>query len=393
MTEVYIAAALRTPIGSFMGSLKDLSAVDLGSAVLTELLKQTKLPHDAIDEVFLGSSLQAGQGQNPARQVALKAGLDLGTVATTVNMVCGSGMKAVVEGARSLLTGENEVVIVGGTESMSNAPYLSQTMRNGSKMGHVELIDSLLYDGLEDAFSHQHMGLTAETLVKRFDLSRKQLDEYAYQSQLKAKQAQAAGRFADEIVPLSLQTRQGEVLFAVDEHPRTPDLEKLARLRPVFAKDGSVTAGNASGINDGAALLVLTTKQAAQKYHLPLLAKITAWGQGGVAPDLMGLGPVVAVQKVLKKAALSLAEIDLVELNEAFASQVLADIQELGLDPSKVNVNGGAISLGHPIGASGARILVTLVHELNRQAEAKNGLASLCIGGGMGIAMTIQKVD
>lgn len=392
MEKVYIAKALRTPIGSFGGTLSQQSAAQLGTCVLNELLKQTALPASAIDEVLVGSALQAGQGQNVARQIALNAGLDWQVPATTINMVCGSGMRAILNGIQSIMVGDNQIVIAGGSESMSNAPYLQKNVRFGAKMGQVSLEDSLLYDGLEDAFSHQHMGLTAETLADQYNLTRAKLDEYAYQSQLKTKQAQESGRFVDEIVPVEIQSKKGSFWFTEDEHPRTPDLSKLAQLRPAFKKDGLVTAGNASGINDGAALVLLTTKKAAATYNLELLAEVTGWGQAGVNPEVMGLGPVPAVKKALKKADLTLDEIDLIELNEAFAAQALADIYELGLDQQKVNVNGGAIALGHPIGASGARILVSLVHELTKRPTAQNGLATLCIGGGMGIAMTIKKV-
>ena len=392
MSEVYIAQALRTPIGRFLGTLKDYQAADLGEIVLKEILQKTSLPPDAVDEVFIGSALQAGQGQNVARQIALKAGLALETPATTVNMVCGSGLQAVLSGVRSILAGDNEIVVVGGTESMSNAPYLDFDLRTGLKMGHNSQKDALVYDGLEDAFSHIPMGLTSENLVSRYNLTRQQLDEYAYQSQLKAKQAIEAKRFEAEIVPIKIQTKKESFLFKTDEHPRFTPLEKLLTLKPAFKAGGSVTAGNSSGINDGAALLVLTTKKAATKYHLPLLAKITGWGQAGVSPEVMGLGPIEATKKALKKADLTLANLDLVELNEAFSAQVLVNIKELNLDPKIVNINGGAIALGHPIGASGARILVSLVHALLQNKTAKNGLASLCVGGGMGISVTIQKV-
>ncbi|MHC5372386.1 acetyl-CoA C-acetyltransferase [Enterococcus sp. LJL120] len=392
MTEVYIVAALRSPIGSFGGALSSLKTVDLGTAVLEKVLEKSQVPVEAVDEVFFGATLQAGQGQNVARQIAIKAGLPVEVPATTINMVCGSGMKTIIEGLRSILAGDNQIVVAGGAESMSNAPYVSETARFGARMGNTELVDTMIHDGLWDAFNDYHMGITAENIAEQWQLSRKAMDDFALNSQNKAFAAIEAGRFKDEIVPITVKNRRETIVVDTDEHPRKTTAEKLANLKPAFKKDGKVTAGNASGINDGAAALVIASKEAVEAYGLTPLAKIISWGQGGVDPSIMGMGPVPATKNALKKAGLTVADLDLVEANEAFAAQALADLQELKINPEITNVNGGAIALGHPIGASGARIVVTLLHEMQKRPEAKKGLATLCIGGGMGTALIVEKV-
>ncbi|MHC5247632.1 acetyl-CoA C-acetyltransferase [Enterococcus sp. LJL90] len=392
MTEVYIVAALRSPIGSFGGALSSLKTVDLGTAVLEKVLEKSQVPVEAVDEVFFGATLQAGQGQNVARQIAIKAGLPVEVPATTINMVCGSGMKTIIEGLRSILAGDNQIVVAGGAESMSNAPYVSETARFGARMGNTELVDTMIHDGLWDAFNDYHMGITAENIAEQWQLSRKAMDDFALNSQNKAFAAIEAGRFKDEIVPITVKNRRETIVVDTDEHPRKTTAEKLASLKPAFKKDGKVTAGNASGINDGAAALIIASKEAVEAHGLKPLAKIISWGQGGVDPSIMGMGPVPATKNALKKAGLTVADLDLVEANEAFAAQALADLQELKINPEITNVNGGAIALGHPIGASGARIVVTLLHEMQKRPEAKKGLATLCIGGGMGTALIVEKV-
>ncbi|WP_265455781.1 acetyl-CoA C-acetyltransferase [Enterococcus sp. HY326] len=392
MTEVYIVEALRSPIGSFGGALSSLKTVDLGTAVLKKVLEKSQVPVDAVDEVFFGATLQAGQGQNVARQIAIKAGLPVEVPATTINMVCGSGMKTIIEGLRSILAGDNQIVVAGGAESMSNAPYVSETARFGARMGNTELVDTMIHDGLWDAFNDYHMGITAENIAEQWQLSRKAMDDFALNSQNKAFAAIEAGRFKDEIVPITVKNRRETIVVDTDEHPRKTTAEKLASLKPAFKKDGKVTAGNASGINDGAAALIIASKEAVEAHGLKPLAKIISWGQGGVDPSIMGMGPVPATRNALKKAGLTVADLDLVEANEAFAAQALADLQELKINPEITNVNGGAIAIGHPIGASGARIVVTLVHEMQKRPEAKKGLATLCIGGGMGTALIVEKV-
>ena len=392
MNEVYILEALRSPIGSYGGSLASVSATELGVAVLKEILLRSRIPLSEVNEVFFGSALQANQGQNIARQIAVNAGLSFEVAATTTNMVCGSGMKTIIEGVRSILAEDNEIVVAGGTESMSNAPYLSEGMRFGARMGDQSMVDSMIHDGLWDAFNNYHMGITAENVADQWQISRTELDEFALNSQQKAWQAIESGRFKDEIVPITVSTRKESKIFDTDEYPRKTNLEKLSQLRPAFKKDGKITAGNASGLNDGAAALLIASKKAIDKYHLKPIVKIVSWGQGGVDPAIMGLGPVSATKKALEKASLTVADLDLVEANEAFASQAIADLRELNIAPDIVNVNGGAIALGHPIGASGARIVVTLVHEMIKRPAVKKGLATLCIGGGMGTALVIEKV-
>ena len=388
--EIVICSAKRTAIGSFGGSLKDISAVELGTAVVRDLLKESGISAQQVDEVIFGNVLGAGLGQNVARQIAVHSGIPEDKTAFTVDMVCGSGLRAIQLAAQSILTGQNQVVIAGGTESMSQAPYLAKKQRWGSKLGHASLEDSILTDGLTDVFSNQHMGLTAENIAERYQITRQAQDAYAAESQRRALAALESDRFAAEITPVLIPQRRGEpVVFDQDEYPRETSEEKLAALRPAFKSEGTVTAGNASGINDGAAAVILTTRELAESHDWPILCSIVSHANAGVSPDIMGTGPIPASQKALKLANLTIEEIDLVEVNEAFAAQALCVVQELGLDPMKTNVNGGAIALGHPIGASGARILVSLIYELRRR-QAKYGLATLCIGGGQGTAMIIR---
>ncbi|HBQ0422113.1 TPA: acetyl-CoA C-acetyltransferase [Klebsiella aerogenes] len=393
MKEVAIVCALRTPIGSFRGALSSLSAVELGAAVVRGLLERTQLPASAVDELIFGQVLTAGCGQNPARQTALRAGLPVETPAVTVNLVCGSGLKAVQQAVQAIRSGEAEIVIAGGQESMSNAPYLVQGARDGLRFGHASMQDSMIQDGLWDAFNDYHMGITAENLADAFDISRPQQDAFAALSQRKAAAAIAAGRFQAEIVPLSVpQGKKAPRMVDADEQPRPETSEQqLAQLRPAFrTEDGSVTAGNASSLNDGAAAVLLMSVDKARQFGLPVLARIVSSAVAGVDPSVMGIGPVSACRKALQRAGWSLDEVDLIEANEAFAVQALAVGKLLEWDSQKVNVNGGAIALGHPIGASGCRILVSLLHEMQRR-DASKGLATLCVGGGQGIAMTIER--
>ncbi|EKZ5665513.1 acetyl-CoA C-acetyltransferase [Klebsiella aerogenes] len=393
MKEVAIVCALRTPIGSFRGALSSLSAVELGAAVVRGLLERTQLPASAVDELIFGQVLTAGCGQNPARQTALRAGLPVETPAVTVNLVCGSGLKAVQQAVQAIRSGEAEIVIAGGQESMSNAPYLVQGARDGLRFGHASMQDSMIQDGLWDAFNDYHMGITAENLADAFDISRPQQDAFAALSQRKAAAAIAAGRFQAEIVPLSVpQGKKAPRMVDADEQPRPETSEQqLAQLRPAFrTEDGSVTAGNASSLNDGAAAALLMSVDKARQLGLPVLARIVSSAVAGVDPSVMGIGPVSACRKALQRAGWSLDEVDLIEANEAFAVQALAVGKLLEWDSQKVNVNGGAIALGHPIGASGCRILVSLLHEMQRRDVSK-GLATLCVGGGQGIAMTIER--
>ncbi|EKM7809555.1 acetyl-CoA C-acetyltransferase [Klebsiella aerogenes] len=393
MKEVAIVCALRTPIGSFRGALSSLSAVELGAAVVRGLLERTQLPASAVDELIFGQVLTAGCGQNPARQTALRAGLRVETPAVTVNLVCGSGLKAVQQAVQAIRTGEAEIVIAGGQESMSNAPYLVQGARDGLRFGHASMQDSMIQDGLWDAFNDYHMGITAENLADAFDISRPQQDAFAALSQRKAAAAIAAGRFQAEMVPLSVpQGKKAPRMVDADEQPRPETSEQqLAQLRPAFrTEDGSVTAGNASSLNDGAAAVLLMSVDKARQLGLPVLARIVSSAVAGVDPSVMGIGPVSACRKALQRAGWALDEVDLIEANEAFAVQALAVGKLLEWDSQKVNVNGGAIALGHPIGASGCRILVSLLHEMQRRDVSK-GLATLCVGGGQGIAMTIER--
>ncbi|HFI0086641.1 TPA: acetyl-CoA C-acetyltransferase [Streptococcus suis] len=390
MSKVAIVSAYRSAIGSFGGSLKDIEIADLGAQVLKQALEKKNIPAESIDEVIFGNVLSAGQGQNIARQVAVKAGLPQETSAYSVNKVCGSGLKSVLLAAQSIMLGDNDVVVAGGIEIMSQAPYLSKHSRFGAKFGHLELEDSMLTDGLTDAFEGYHMGITAENVAERYQVTREEQDAFAFASQEKAAQAIAQGTFVDEIVPISLQTRKGEVIFDTDEYPRLTPLDKLATLRPSFNKDGTVTAANASGINDGCAVLVLMSEEKAKELNVQPLAFIEAYATSGLDPAYMGLGPIPASQKALQKLGKTVDDIDLFEINEAFAAQSIPVVKELGIPADKVNVNGGAIALGHPIGASGSRILVTLIHELEKR-NGKLGLCSLCIGGGQGISLIISK--
>ncbi|NQN96634.1 acetyl-CoA C-acetyltransferase [Streptococcus suis] len=392
MKKVAIVSAYRSAIGSFGGSLKDIEIADLGAQVLETALASKNIPADSVDEVIFGNVLSAGQGQNIARQIAIRAGIPQTASAYAVNKVCGSGLKSVLLAAQSIMLGDNDVVVAGGIEIMSQAPYLSKSSRFGSKLGHISLEDSMLTDGLTDAFNNYHMGITAENVAERYQISREEQDTFAYSSQEKAAKAIAEGRFLDEIIPITLKTRKGETFFSTDEYPRLTPLEKLATLRPSFKKDGTVTAANASGINDGCAVLVLMSEKKVEELNLTPLAYIESYATSGLDPAFMGLGPISASQKALKKIGKTIEDIDLFELNEAFAAQSIPVINQLGIDPAKVNVNGGAIALGHPIGASGSRILVTLIHELIKQ-DKELGLCSLCIGGGQGISLIVSNAQ
>ena len=392
MQDVVIVAATRTAVGSFQGSLAHVPAVELGAAVIRQLLAQTGLDGAQVDEVIMGQVLTAGAGQNPARQAAIKAGLPFAVPALTLNKVCGSGLKALHLGAQAIRCGDAEVIIAGGQENMSLSNYIMPGARTGLRMGHSQIVDTMISDGLWDAFNDYHMGITAENLVDKYDISREAQDAFAAASQQKATAAIEAGRFVDEITPVLIPQRKGDpIAFTTDEQPRAgTTAESLAKLRPAFKKDGSVTAGNASSLNDGAAAVMLMSAAKAKALGLPVLAKIAAYANAGVDPAIMGIGPVSATQRCLSKAGWTLQQLDLIEANEAFAAQALAVGQELQWDASKVNVNGGAIAIGHPIGASGCRILVTLLHEMLKR-DAKKGLATLCIGGGQGVALAIER--
>lgn len=390
-TEAVIVAAVRTAIGSFNGSLKNISAPDLGAAVIKDALKQAGVKPEQVDEVIMGNVLQAGLGQNPARQAAMKAGLPESASSMTINKVCGSGLKAVHLAAQAIIAGDAEIVVAGGMENMSQAPYLLKNARDGFKMGDQKLVDSMISDGLWCAFNDYHMGVTAENLCSKYEIGRSEQDEFAAASQERASKAIEEGKFKDEIVPLEILQRKGDpIIFDTDEYPKKgTTAEKLGGLRPAFKKDGSVTAGNASGINDGAAALVVMSRAKAEELGLKPLVVIKANASAGVDPSIMGIGPVTAVKKALDKAGMSLEQMELIEANEAFAAQSLAVDRELNFNKDILNVNGGAIALGHPIGASGARILVTLIHEMKRR-NAKAGLATLCIGGGQGVATVVE---
>ncbi|MFW9078952.1 acetyl-CoA C-acetyltransferase [Pseudomonas sp. P2757] len=392
MQDVVIVAATRTAIGSFQGSLASVSAVDLGAAVIRQLLEQTGLDGAQVDEVIMGQVLTAGAGQNPARQSAIKAGLPHAVPAMTLNKVCGSGLKALHLGAQAIRCGDADVIIAGGQENMSLSNYVMPGARTGLRMGHAQIVDTMISDGLWDAFNDYHMGITAENLVDKYQISREQQDAFAAASQQKAAAAIEAGRFVDEITPILIPQRKGDpVAFKVDEQPRgETTAESLAKLRPAFKKDGSVTAGNASSLNDGAAAVILMSAEKAKALGLPVLAKIAAYANAGVDPAIMGIGPVSATRRCLDKAGWSIEQLDLIEANEAFAAQSLAVAKDLHWDMNKVNVNGGAIALGHPIGASGCRVLVTLLHEMIKR-DAKKGLATLCIGGGQGVALALER--
>ena len=392
MTDIVIVAATRTAIGKFGGALAKIPAPELGATVIRELLARAKLKPDQISEVILGQVLAAGSGQNPARQALIKAGLPAAIPAMTINKVCGSGLKAVMLAAQALRCGDAEIVIAGGQENMSAAPHVLPGSRDGFRMGDAKLVDTMIVDGLWDVFNQYHMGTTAENVAKQYGISRAQQDEFSVASQNKAEAAQKAGMFKDEIVPVMIPQRKGDPLaFAADEFIKAgTTLESISGLRPAFAKDGSVTAANASGINDGAAGVVVMSAERAAKLGLKPMAKIKAFASSGVDPSIMGMGPVSASRRCLEKAGWKPADLDLMEINEAFAAQACAVNKEMGWDTSKINVNGGAIALGHPIGASGCRVLVTLLYGMARR-DAKKGLASLCIGGGMGVAMAVER--
>ena len=389
--EIVIVAAKRTPIGSFSGSLASLRAPELGAAVIKALLAQTGVAPEAVSEVIMGNVLTAGVGQNPARQSALLSGLPAAVPATTVNVVCGSGLKAVQMAAQAIACGDAEIVIAGGQESMSQSPHFIH-LRGGIKMGGGELADSMVFDGLTDIYHGYHMGITAENIAERLNISREAQDAFALESQQKAAAAQSAGTFDEETVPVEVPQRKGAPLvFARDEYIKAgSSAEKLAALRPAFTANGTVTAGNASGINDGAAAVMLMTKEKAAALGLPPLAAVRAYAATGIEPEIMGLGPVGAIRKTLHKAGWNIEDVDLFEANEAFAAQALGVVQQLGLPPEKTNVNGGAVALGHPIGASGCRILVSLLHEMRRSGKRK-GVAALCVGGGMGLALAVER--
>ncbi|AGU54171.1 acetyl-CoA C-acetyltransferase [Staphylococcus aureus] len=391
MTKVVLAAAYRTPIGVFGGAFKDVPAYDLGATLIEHIIKETGLNPSEINEVIIGNVLQAGQGQNPARIAAMKGGLPETVPAFTVNKVCGSGLKSIQLAYQSIVTGENDIVLAGGMENMSQSPMLVNNSRFGFKMGHQSMVDSMVYDGLTDVFNQYHMGITAENLVEQYGISREEQDTFAVNSQQKAVRAQQNGEFDSEIVPVSIPQRKGEsIVVTMDEGVReNVSVEKLSRLRPAFKKDGTVTAGNASGINDGAAMMLVMSEDKAKELNIEPLAVLDGFGSHGVDPSIMGIAPVGAVEKALKRSKKELSDIDVFELNEAFAAQSLAVDRELKLPPEKVNVKGGAIALGHPIGASGARVLVTLLHQLNDEVET--GLTSLCIGGGQAIAAVVSK--
>ncbi|KOP51978.1 acetyl-CoA acetyltransferase [Pseudomonas coronafaciens pv. porri] len=392
MHDVVIVAATRTAVGSFQGSLATIPAVDLGAAVIRQLLAQTGVDGTHIDEVIMGQVLTAGAGQNPARQAAIKAGLPFSVPAMTLNKVCGSGLKALHLAAQAIRCGDADIIIAGGQENMSLSNYVMPGARTGLRMGHAQLVDTMISDGLWDAFNDYHMGVTAENLAQKYDISREAQDAFAALSQQKAIAAIEAGRFASEITPILIPQRKGDpVSFVTDEQPRAgTTAETLGKLKPAFKKDGTVTAGNASSLNDGAAAVMLMSASKAQQLGLPVLAHVAAYANAGVDPAIMGIGPVSATRRCLDKAGWSLDELDLIEANEAFAAQALSVGKELGLDPQKLNVNGGAIAIGHPIGASGCRVLVTLLHEMIRR-DAKKGLATLCIGGGQGVALALAR--
>ncbi len=391
MEEVVIVAAGRTAVGKFGGALAKIPAVDLGAHVIRQLLAQTGIAPDAVSEVIMGQVLTAGAGQNPARQASIKAGLPNMVPAMTINKVCGSGLKATHLAAQAILCGDAEIVIAGGQENMSASPHVLPNSRDGFRMGDTKLVDTMITDGLWDAFNQYHMGVTAENVAAKYDVSRAKQDAFALASQQKAEAAQKAGKFKDEILPLEIPSKKGATVFDSDEYPKHGStLESLAGLRPAFNKEGTVTAGNASGLNDGAAAVIMMSASKAKELGLKPLARIKAYSSSGLDPTIMGMGPVSATKLCLKKAGWTHEEVDLMEINEAFAAQAVAVNQEMGWNTDKINVNGGAIALGHPIGASGARVLVTLLHEMVRR-DAKKGLASLCIGGGMGVALAVER--
>lgn len=393
MRNVVIVEAVRTAIGSFNGTLQNTAATDLGAVVVKEVLERANVSPETVDEVVLGNILQAGLGQGPARQAAVNAGVPYEVPSTTINKLCGSGLTAVHLAAQAIQLGEADIVVAGGMENMTQAPYILPQARQGYRMGDGKLIDTMLHDGLTDAFHHYHMGITAENLAEKYNITREEQDAFAAQSQQKTEAAQKAGRFNDEIVPVEVKSRKETITFDRDEFPRAGVVaEKLASMRPAFKKDGTVTAANASGINDGAAALLLMSEDKANELGLKPYARIVSNAVAGVDPAIMGIGPVPATKKALEKANLTIDDIDLIEANEAFAAQSLAVAKELAFDMNKVNVNGGAIALGHPVGASGARILVTLLHEMKKRDDVKYGLATLCVGGGQGVSTIVEKL-
>ncbi len=393
MSKVVISEPIRTAIGGFGGTLQDIPAPDLGAIVVKEILKRTKVDPKEVDDCIMGNVLQAGQGMGPSRQVALKAGLDVSVPAVTINRLCASGCQAIVSAAQEIKSGDAELVIAGGIENMNQVPFYLKKARYGYRMGipKDDLYDGMVYDGLWDIFNNYHMGVTAENVAEKYKISREEQDEFAYKSQMKAKEAMESDRFKSEIVPVEIQQRKKTIVFEKDEHPRgDTTIEALSKLRPVFKKDGTVTAGNASGINDGAAAVVVTTEEKAKALGLKIWGTIKSYAVSGVDPSIMGMGPVTAMQKALEKAGLTIDDIGLVELNEAFAAQSLGVLREFPIPDDKLNVNGGAIALGHPIGASGSVLTVKILHELERRG-ASLGLVSLCVGGGMGIAMVVER--
>ena len=390
MSGVVIVSSVRTAIGSFLGGFSSVSASYLGAAAIKEALKRAKVKGDEVDEAIMGQIFAAGQGQNPARQAAVGAGIPFEKTALQINQLCGSGLRSIAMGMQAITLGDADIVVAGGQESMSQAPHCAQ-MRNGQKMGALEFVDTMLKDGLWDHFNGYHMGVTAENVAEKWQITREQQDDFSFDSQQKAKAAMEAGRFKDEIVPVTITSRRGDIIIDTDEHPK-PDttIETLQGLRPAFSKDGTVTAGSASGINDGGAVSILMSAETAEKRGIEPMARIVSWATAGVDPAIMGSGPIPASRKALEKAGWSADDLDLIEANEAFAAQACAVNKDLGWDTEKVNVNGGAIALGHPVGASGARVLTTLLHEMQRR-DSKKGLATLCIGGGMGIAMCVER--
>ena len=417
MRDVYVISSCRTAVGTFGGTLRDVPAADLGATVIAEALKRGNVKGEWLDEVMFGNVLSAAQGQNVARQCMVKAGVPLKVPAYTVSMVCGSGLKTVIEGSRAIQAGDADLIMCGGTESMSGAPYAIPAARWGARMGEIKAVDTMIKDGLWDAYNNYHMGTTAENICDIWGITRDELDEFGYNSQMKALAAIKSGRFEDEIVPVTVKKKKETIEFKVDEHPKDTTLEKMAKLRGAFPNSADntvdkvemtfeathmtpsaentgvqrVTAGNASGLNDGAAAIILASKEAVEKYGLKPLFKVVSWGQGGVDPKIMGTGPIPASRQAMAKAGLTIKDMDLIEANEAFAAQSIAVARELEFDMSKVNVNGGAIAIGHPVGCSGARIIVTLLHEMMKRDDAKKGLATLCIGGGLGVAAIFEK--
>lgn len=392
MKEVVIVSAVRTPVGSFGGVFKDVPAVDLGVVAVKEAIRQAGIKPEDVNEVYMGCILQSGLGQGVARQISVKAGIPVEVPATTINMLCGSGLRTVSLATQTIIAGDNDVVVVGGAENMSRAPYVLNNARFGSRMGNDTMVDTMIYDALTDAFHGYHMGITAENIAEKYGITREEQDAFAAASQNKAERAMADGKFKDEIAPVMIPQRRGEPLVVdTDEYPKKGvTVVSLAKLRPAFKKDGTVTAGNASGINDGAAALVVMSKEKAEELGLTPLATIVSYGNGGVDPSIMGIGPVPSTKTALQKSGLTIDDMDLIEANEAFAAQALAVGKDLKWDAEKVNVNGGAIALGHPVGASGARILVTLLHEMKRR-NSTYGLATLCIGGGMGTSVVVKR--